>query len=355
MSDSAAIADPIPGLRAGETSSETAAGLTRLGRAITPDFRPDPRAALRDTRIRGKLRTDLTEVARSLSLSLEDDKAEDPYADANGQALTRQFSVLKSASDEVVLLQIDDWMANDGANVGAMDEMRDAFTNRKVRIVAEKVLTPSRSLDKTLPRIWRQKAMVDVEFVSWRYVTELLERKLSPAQVFGLAAGAAAPAPAKPAEMKTIKSVFIGSTGLDLREYREAARDVCISMQLLPIMMEHFEVMGLGATAGSKKKLDLADLYVGIFAYRYGFIEEGHPVSVTEIEFDYAHERKIDRLCFLVDPKIPWPTDAWDPEHNDQMNTFRKRIDTTLIRGKFKTVDNFRDQLRQALTPYQTG
>ena len=73
--------------------------------------------------------------------------------------------MLKSATDEVVLLQIEDWMANDGANVGAMDEMRDTFTNRKVRIVPQKVQTPSLSLEKTLPRVWRQKAMVDVEFV----------------------------------------------------------------------------------------------------------------------------------------------------------------------------------------------
>jgi hypothetical protein len=225
MSDPTAIENPIPGLRAGEADSDGAAALTRLGRAITPDLRPDPRAALRDTRIKGKLRTDLQEFARSSGLSLEDDTAEDPYADADGHTLKRHFTVLKSAADEVVLLQIEDWMANDGANVGAMDEMRDAFTNRKVRIVAEKVQTPSLSLEKTMPRIWRQRAMVDVEFVSWRYVAELLERKLSPVQVFGLAAGAAPASPAKPAEKKTIESVFISSTGLDLHEYREAARD----------------------------------------------------------------------------------------------------------------------------------
>jgi hypothetical protein len=126
-------------------------------------------------------------------------------------------------------------------------------------------------------------------------------------------------------------------------------------MQLFPIMMEYFEAMGLGATAGSKKKLDQANLYVGIFAYRYGFIEDGYPVSVTEIEFEHADLRNIDRLCFLVAPEIPWPPDSWDPEHHAQMTKFKKRIDAKLIRGKFKTVDNFRDQLRQALTPYQIG
>ncbi len=350
MSDAVGSGTPIPGLLAGGNDSDGPTGpVTRFVRAITPDIRPDPRAALRDTRVRGKLRKDLRDVVRSCGLSLEDETAEDPYADADGNTLKRQFSVLKSATDEVALLQIEDWLANDGANVGAMDEMRDAFTNRKVRIIAEKVLTPSRSLEKTMPQIWRDRAKINVEFVSWRFVEEVLERKLSPAQAFGFATGAA---PAKPAEKETVIRVFISSTGLDLKEYREVARDVCINAGLLPIMMEYFEAMGLGATRGSKTKLDLADLYVGIFAYRYGYIEDGNSASVTEIEFDYAGERGIDRLCFVVDPTHPWPTDAWDPEHNDKMQAFKKRIGKTLIRAEFTSPDNFRAHLMQALRPY---
>jgi hypothetical protein len=354
MSDGTSNGSPIPGLYDGGDDSDGPAGpVTRLARAITPDLRPDPRAALRDARIKGKLRKDLQDVARGSGLSLEDDTAEDPYADADGHTLKRHFSLLKSATDEVVLLQIEDWLANDGANVGAMDEMRDVFINRKVRIIAERVQTPSLSLEKTMPRIWYQKAMINAEFVSWRYVQELLEGKLSPTQVFGLATGGAPAKPAKATEKKTVKRVFISSTGLDLHDYREVARDVCIKASLLPIMMEHFEAMGLGATRGSKTKLDQADLYVGIFAHRYGFIESGYQTSVTEIEFDYAGERKLDRLCFVVDPTVPWPPSTWDPEHYKQMETFKKRIDRTLIRGQFKTCDDLKAQLTEALIPYR--
>ena len=108
-------------------------------------------------------------------------------------------------------------------------------------------------------------------------------------------------------------------------------------------MMEHFEAMGLGATAGSKKKLDRADLYVGIFAHRYGYIERGYPISVTEIEFDHAAERDIPRLCFRGRSGIcVAAVNSWDPEHYTQMLAFKKRIDE-LIRGQFTTTDNFRD------------
>jgi hypothetical protein len=48
----------------------------------------------------------------------------------------------------------------------------------------------------------------------------------------------------------------------------------------------------LGASEGSKSKLEAADLYIGIFAHRYGYTEEGYQKSVTEIEFDHAGERR---------------------------------------------------------------
>lgn len=102
-------------------------------------------------------------------------------------------------------------------------------------------------------------------------------------------------------------NVFISSTGKDLTDYRQAAIEVCLRLGLTPVAMEFFEAMGIGATEGSKAKLDGADVYVGIFAHRYGYIEDGHNKSVTEIEFDYAGEKKLKRLCFLLDPKHPWP------------------------------------------------
>jgi hypothetical protein len=353
MSDTTVMDPAIFGVGAGASKSRGAAAAATLLKVITPDLRQDPRMALRDMRIKDPLRKALEDRVDAGGLSLKDGAADDPYADAEGNILKRHFTLLASESDEAVLLQIPDWIANDGGNIGAMDELRDAFANRKVRIVAENVLTPSRSLDKTMPRIWRERAKIDLEFISWRYVEDVVERRLPPGEVFGLAGGAApgtpAPAPAPTSDKNKIKRVFISSTGLDLKDYREAARDICLGLQLYPDMMEYFEAMGLGATAGSKKKLEQADLYVGIFAHRYGYIEQGYDRSVTEIEFDYAEERNIERLCFVIDPAHPWPPNAWDAEHNEQMKAFKKRVET-LIRGQFTTKDSLKALLTQALT-----
>ena len=92
--------------------------------------------------------------------------------------------------------------------------------------------------------------------------------------------------------------VFISSTSKDLLEYRQAAIDVCNRLQFVPIGMEFFNAMGPGATEGSKQRIMQSDVYVGIFAYRYGYVEAGYAESVTEIEFQFAGERNIDRLVF---------------------------------------------------------
>ena len=93
-------------------------------------------------------------------------------------------------------------------------------------------------------------------------------------------------------------------------------------------------------------------MYVGIFAYRYGYIEPGHDKSLTEIEFDHAGERNIDRLCFTMDPNHPWPHNADDPEHHVQLGAFKQRVNL-LIRGQFTTEDDLKVKLMQALDPYK--
>jgi len=352
MNNDTTLANPIPGVRAGATDTHGAESqIARLAKALTPDLHLNPRAALRDMRVVGPLSAVLRDPALSAELTLEDAVADDPYADASGYTQKRQFNVLRSSDDEVVLLQIPDWFANNGLYVGALEEIRDTFMNRKVRIVADMVQTPARSLEKTLPRIWCERANIDVEFASWRYVTELLEGKRSPSQVFEFGASSAATRKSPPGAAKPVERIFISSTGLDLTEYRDVARKLCLSMDFMPIMMENFEAMGLGATAGSLKKLDQAGIYVGIFAHRYGYIEPGYTVSVTELEFDHAAKRNIPQLCFVVDPAHPWPPNSWDPEHHAQMEAFKKHIDR-LIHAQFTTPDSFRAALTESLTPW---
>lgn len=146
--------------------------------------------------------------------------------------------------------------------------------------------------------------------------------------------------------------VFISSTGKDLADYRAAAIEICNRLRLVPIAMEYFEAMGQGATQGSKHQMDEADVYVGIFGYRYGYIEEGYDLAVTEIEFDYAGTRGIDRLNFLVSADYPWPPDLIEYGKQDQLNLFKDKINK-LIRNEFTTVEDFKVKLMQSLAAWK--
>ncbi len=150
-----------------------------------------------------------------------------------------------------------------------------------------------------------------------------------------------------------VKSVFISSTSLDLKKYRQVAIDTCVSLGFLPIAMEKFEAMGVGATEGSKRKLKEADLYIGIIAHRYGYIEAGFDKSVTEIEFDYAGERGLDRLCFLIGSNHPWPKSAVEKRNVDKLDAFKAKVEKSVIRSLFTTVDDFREKLTMALVNWQ--
>ena len=87
-----------------------------------------------------------------------------------------------------------------------------------------------------------------------------------------------------------------------------------------------FPLMGI-ATQASLAQLDKCDVYVGIFARRYGYVEPGYERSVTECEYDYAKRtRNIECLCFLLADDAPWPAEriqhdalgAWMREHRIQ-------------------------------------
>src|SRR3954452_13195373 len=114
--------------------------------------------------------------------------------------------------------------------------------------------------------------------------------------------------------------VFISSTSEDLYDYRDAAIEVCQRQSMFPVAVEHFAAMSAGATAGSRTKLDECELYVGMYAHRYGYIEPVYSRSVTELEFDYASEKNIDRLCFVIDPQFAWP--RGEEQNADKLRAF---------------------------------
>jgi tetratricopeptide (TPR) repeat protein len=55
-------------------------------------------------------------------------------------------------------------------------------------------------------------------------------------------------------------------------------------------MMEHMAAADADAIQESLRIVNEADIYLGIFAYRYGYIPQGYNISITEMEYNRAGE-----------------------------------------------------------------
>ena len=102
--------------------------------------------------------------------------------------------------------------------------------------------------------------------------------------------------------------VIISSTARDLPEHRKEVMDACLRQGMFPTMMEHLPAADSDAIAESVRMVDDADIYLGVFAHRYGYVpKENNPqqISITEMEYNYAVERKIPRLIFIIDTTHP--------------------------------------------------
>ena len=96
------------------------------------------------------------------------------------------------------------------------------------------------------------------------------------------------------------KTAMISSTSVDLPEHRQQAMDACLRQGIFPKAMEHLPARDADAISVSLKIVDEADIYIGIYAWRYGHVPAGHDITITEMECNRAVERGIPSLVFTI-------------------------------------------------------
>jgi hypothetical protein len=70
------------------------------------------------------------------------------------------------------------------------------------------------------------------------------------------------------------KTAMISSTSVDLPDHRREAMDACLHQGIRPIAMEHLPARDADAIRVSLEMVDEADIYIGIYAWRYGYIKD---------------------------------------------------------------------------------
>ena len=106
--------------------------------------------------------------------------------------------------------------------------------------------------------------------------------------------------------MSNRPTVMISSTARDLPDHREQVRLGC-QRGGFPAdhIMENLTALDGNAVDVSLEMVEKADVYLGIFAYRYGYVPDGADISITEMEYCRAVELEKPRLIFFIHKDHP--------------------------------------------------
>lgn len=151
----------------------------------------------------------------------------------------------------------------------------------------------------------------------------------------------------------SMKTVYVSSTSRDLAEYRASARDAILQMGMHPIMMEDFGSGTENPVQRSQNEIQKADIFVGIYAHRYGYIPENHDISINEMEYNWARERNIPCLIFLLSDDASWPSHDIEMDGGKaKLQQFKQRVIKEHVVSFFDSIDAFRASLIVALSRF---
>src|SRR5215207_8962389 len=115
-------------------------------------------------------------------------------------------------------------------------------------------------------------------------------------------------------------TAMISSTALDLPEHRALVHQACLDAGVFPIGMEQLPARDATGIDASLGMVDQADIYIGVYAFRYGWVPDQENISITEMEFDRAAARKAEgklREILVFTAHEDHPITAGDVEANE--------------------------------------
>jgi tetratricopeptide (TPR) repeat protein len=148
---------------------------------------------------------------------------------------------------------------------------------------------------------------------------------------------------------------MISSTARDLPKHREEVRLACLRAGFEPReMMEHTTAEDRNAVEISLRMVEDADIYLGIFAHRYGTIPGGYDRSITEMEFDRAVDLGKPRLVFFIHKDHPLRIeDVETGPGAEKLKALKDRIGEQRVAAFFKSPEDIRSHVVEALNKFK--
>jgi len=148
--------------------------------------------------------------------------------------------------------------------------------------------------------------------------------------------------------------VYISSTFEDLEAHRERVYRTLRKLKCDVIAMEDYVALDKRPLDACLSDIASCDLYVGILAWRYGFVprkDNPDKKSITELEFRHAVSSGKDCLLFLHDESSPWPRKFVDTGVNSRrLEDFRKHVGEEYTVAFFDDADQLAAEVATAVS-----
>lgn len=152
--------------------------------------------------------------------------------------------------------------------------------------------------------------------------------------------------------------IYISSTFSDLKVFRQAVYSQLRKSRLDTIAMEDYVAEEKRPLTRCLQDVYDADIYIGIFAWRYGYIpEENNPdkLSITELEYRAAGDYGKERLIFLLRDDTPWSPGLMDTHtkegnEGEQIIRLRDELRTNHTIGFFASPDELAKEVSAAVS-----
>lgn len=153
------------------------------------------------------------------------------------------------------------------------------------------------------------------------------------------------------------KRIYISSTYSDLKDYRDVVYRNLRGLRYDVISMEDYSASSRLPVEKCLEDVASCDVYIGIIAWRYGYIPKEYQeskTSITELEYRKALQKGIPTLIFLLDKSVPWSPDFMDShtkegENGTLIEKFRKELMEKYIVSFFTSEVDLANKIMQAL------
>lgn len=144
---------------------------------------------------------------------------------------------------------------------------------------------------------------------------------------------------------------FVSSTFTDLRECREQVRKTLQRLGVADVAMETYTAEETRPVDKCLADVRSCDVYIGLFAWRYGYVPDGHQHSITELEYRAAGAAGIPRLVFLLREDAPWPPTLMDLGNpaQDRIRALRSELATAHVCEFFSSAQDLRSAVSETV------